>query len=124
MFPKALAVFFGGAFGALFRFLLSEFFPLSRWGIPFTIIFINFAGCFIMGAADAFFDKDSSGSHLKHFVVIGLLGGFTTFSSFSLEFSNLMRDNNIIGSFAYVAISVIMALSGFWFGYMLVKSIK
>jgi CrcB protein len=124
MIQNALAVFFGGAFGALFRFLISEFFPVSKWGIPFTIIAINFIGCFIMGFADCMFENRIHGSHVRYFVMSGLLGGFTTFSAFSLEFSTLLRQGNVIHSFVYVSVSVLTALLGFFAGYMLAKIFK
>ena len=121
MFLNAAAVFFGGAFGALFRFLLSEIFPLNKFGIPLTIILINFAGCFLMGLADGVFEKFVLPSHSKYFVTVGLLGGFTTFSAFSLEFADLIRNGHLLNSFIYVAISVFTALAGFWLGYLLSK---
>lgn len=124
MIQNALAVFFGGAFGALFRFLISEFFPVVKWGIPLTIIIINFAGCFIMGFVDSLFENKIPHSQVKHFLTIGLLGGFTTFSTFSLEFSNLIKNGNFLNSFIYLFVSVFMALAGFFAGYMLAKIFK
>ncbi|MDR3112866.1 MAG: fluoride efflux transporter CrcB [Endomicrobium sp.] len=121
MFLNAAAVFFGGAFGAMFRFLISEIFPLSRFGIPITIMLVNFIGCFLMGLADGFFEKFSLQSHYRHFFTVGLLGGFTTFSTFSLEFANLIRSGHFINGAIYAAVSVITALIGFWLGYSLIK---
>jgi len=124
MVANAVAVFFGGALGALSRFLFSEFLPMSKWGIPFTIMFVNFSGCFVMGALDSFFENQGAGPGAKHFLMIGFLGGFTTFSAFSLEFANLMKNNGLAISAVYVVLSVFTALFGFFAGYMLVKAFK
>ena len=47
------AVFFGGAFGALFRYLLTLAVPLNKFGIPITIMLVNFVGCLFMGFMDS-----------------------------------------------------------------------
>lgn len=124
MVYNAIAVFFGGAFGALFRFLITQTFTVSKWGIPFTIIIINFSGCFIMGVLDAFFESFNYDTKVKSFLTIGLLGGFTTFSSFSLEFAELMRKNAYFESFLYISISLFTALAGFFIGYIFFKLLK
>lgn len=124
MIQNALAVFFGGAFGALFRFLISEFFPVVKWGIPFTIIIVNFLGCFVMGFFDSLYENKIPHSQVKHFLTVGLLGGFTTFSTFSLEFANLIKNGDFIHSFTYLFVSVFMALAGFFAGYILAKLLK
>ena len=124
MFQNALAVFFGGAFGALLRFLISEFFPVSKWGIPFTIIAVNFLGCFIMGFIDSLYENGPQNGYVRHFVIIGILGGFTTFSAFSLEFSNLVKNGNFVLSVIYLSVSISLAVFGFFAGYMLAKIFK
>jgi CrcB protein len=120
---NAASVIFGGAFGALLRFLISEIFPLNKLGIPLTIIIVNFAGCFFMGAADGIFEKISAPNHYKYFLTVGLLGGFTTFSTFSLEFANLIRNGHFLNGAIYVIVSVFAALIGFWLGYSLIKTV-
>ncbi|MDR2426138.1 MAG: fluoride efflux transporter CrcB [Endomicrobium sp.] len=124
MIGNILAVFFGGALGALFRFLISEFLPVIRWGIPFTIIIVNFTGCFIMGFADSFYESKIVDSYIRYFLTVGLLGGFTTFSTFSLEFYGLIKSGNIAGSFIYLFISVFMSLAGFIAGYTAARLLK
>ncbi|MCL1971391.1 MAG: fluoride efflux transporter CrcB [Endomicrobia bacterium] len=124
MFLNAVAVFLGGAFGSLFRFLISEWFPVNKFNIPLTIIIINFTGSFIMGMADGVFGRFTVQNHYRYFVTVGLLGGFTTFSAFSLEFSNLIRNGNVFSSMLYVVLSVFPALIGFWLGYSIIKLIK
>jgi CrcB protein len=124
MLLNAASALFGGALGALFRFLISEIFPLNKMGIPLTIITVNFVGCLLMGAADGIFEKVSAPAHYKYFLTVGLLGGFTTFSTFSLEFANLIRNGHTASGFLYVFISVLAALTGFWIGYFLSRGLK
>ena len=124
MFANAVIVFLGGAFGSLSRFFITEAMPIHRWGIPFTIMLVNFAGCFIMGFIDSLTDGSMAGDRMKHFAVVGFLGGFTTFSSFSLEFGNLAKAGSFLNSFMYLILSVFTGLAGFFAGYMLAKVFK
>lgn len=121
MLLNSFAVFLGGGIGALFRFVFSELLPMSRWGIPFTIIFVNFLGCFIMGFIDSLYENKMPSAQIRHFAMIGLLGGFTTFSSFSLEFSTLLKNGYVMHSLLYIVVSVLLAVLGFWAGYFLAK---
>ncbi|MDR2192757.1 MAG: fluoride efflux transporter CrcB [Endomicrobium sp.] len=124
MFLNAVAVFLGGDFGAMFRFLISETFPLNKFGMPLTIILVNFIGCFLMGLADGVFEKFAEHARHKYFLTAGLLGGFTTFSTFSLEFANLIKSGRLASGFLYVFVSVAAALIGFWLGYALSRAVK
>ena len=124
MLLNAAAVFFGGAIGSLFRFLIAEFLPMKKFGIPLTIIVVNILGCFIMGMADAFFESRTAATQYRYFITVGLLGGFTTFSAFSLDFANLIKNGQMISGAIYVLISVVFALIGFWLGYSLIKALR
>ncbi|MDR2066952.1 MAG: fluoride efflux transporter CrcB [Endomicrobium sp.] len=121
MLVSAVCVFFGGAFGALSRFLISELFCITKWGIPFTLIFINFFGCLFMGIFGSLFELFDHSNSVKHFLLVGFLGGFTTLSSFSLEFFDLIKNSQIFLGFLYVFLSIVLSLSGFYFGYALIK---
>ncbi|MDR3111751.1 MAG: CrcB family protein [Elusimicrobiota bacterium] len=122
MITNAAAVFLGGGFGALCRFLLSELVPLNKWGIPFTIISVNFLGCFLIGIFGAFFMVFIPPHKIRHFIITGFIGGFTTFSSVFLEIEILAR-NNINGTVFYVLLTIILPSIGFFIGQTLVKLI-
>jgi CrcB protein len=121
MLSSTIVVFFGGAIGAVTRFLISEWFPIAKFGIPLTIIIINFFGCFLMGVCDGLFQNFTQNYKVRHFLTIGFLVSFTTFSSFSLEFFTLLRSNHFIEGVLYLIFSLVISLLGFLLGYSLIK---
>ena len=114
----------GGALGATLRYatvigaarILDANFPVGT-------IFINILGSFIMGFLVVALDQ-RNWFNLYPFLMVGLLGGFTTFSAFSLDTYMLYEQGNIVGLMLYVTISVlfsIMALfGGIWLGRYLI----
>ena len=103
----------GSALGGIARYacqfwgarMISDTFP---WG---TLI-VNIVGCTIIG----FFSAFATRPPYRQFVMVGILGGYTTFSSFSLETLNLARDGQWAKSAAYVLGSVVFCLLGVFLG--------
>jgi CrcB protein len=119
MFPAVLQVALGGAIGASLRYLAGVFVVrmLGHTPFPVAILAVNVAGCFAMGLfIGAAAQKGLT--HLSPFVASGILGGFTTFSAFSLETVTLYERGDLAGAALYVALSVglsILALfAGLW----------
>ena len=114
----------GGALGATLRYatVISAARILGA-GFPVGTIFINILGSFIMGFLVVALDE-RNWLNLYPFLMVGLLGGFTTFSAFSLDTYMLYEQSNIVGLMLYVTISVlfsIMALfGGIWLGRYLI----
>jgi len=114
----------GGALGATLRYatVISAARILGA-GFPVGTIFINILGSFIMGFLVVALDQ-RNWFNLYPFLMVGLLGGFTTFSAFSLDTYMLYEQGNIVGLMLYVTISVlfsIMALfGGIWLGRYLI----
>jgi CrcB protein len=106
------AVFLGGGIGAVCRYWLSG--VVYRWlppTFPFGNLIVNVSGCFLIGVLmTALNDRFSINPAMRLFLVIGILGGFTTFSSFSYETVSLVRDNQIVPALLNVAGSVIGCL--------------
>jgi len=113
-----LITIFGGI-GCLFRFLVAQATP-KIFGIsfPFATIIVNLLGCFLIGLFSEIINKKLIyiDENLKNSIAYGFLGGFTTFSSFSQDFFNLMNNNEIINAFLYLFISVFFGLLLFYLG--------
>jgi CrcB protein len=86
----------GGAIGTICRYALSSLDHQWSKGIfPLSTLVVNLSGSFMIGLLWGFFDRSIISPHMRMFVFIGILGGFTTFSTFSLENFNLIRDGEI-----------------------------
>lgn len=104
-------VAFGGAVGASLRYLsgLAILRLLGHPSFPVAIIFVNVVGSFLMGAF-VVAAANKGLTHLSPLVMTGILGGFTTFSAFSLETMNLIERGDTIQAALYVLLSVVLSV--------------
>ncbi|QPM90767.1 fluoride efflux transporter CrcB [Pseudooceanicola algae] len=113
MFTTVLQVAAGGAIGASLRYL-SGVVILRLVGpgapLPLGVIFVNIFGSFLMGCLVVIVG-DRGWSHLNPFLATGILGGFTTFSSFSLEAFTLYERGQPALAALYVGINVVISLA-------------
>ena len=118
----------GSALGGVARYwcsgvaarLVGETFP---WG---TIV-VNIVGSFIIGFFATLTGPDGRiylGTTARQFVMVGLCGGYTTFSSFSLQTLNLMNDGQMLYASSYIVLSVALCLIGVWLGVALASSLN
>lgn len=114
----------GGALGASLRFLWGVWLlrltgPMS---FPLAILSVNVVGSFLMGAFVVLAAQRGL-THFSPFVMTGLLGGFTTFSAFSLEAVTLIERGTLGLAGLYVALSVVMSLAGLTVGMWLMRGV-
>ena len=112
MFFTTLQVALGGALGASARYLLGL--AMARGvaqGFPVAILTANVIGSFLMGLFVVYAAKRGM-THLSPFVMTGLLGGFTTFSAFSLETITLIERGETGAAALYIGLSVALSVGG------------
>lgn len=115
-----LMVAIGGALGTMARFWFAAFMvSLTGPSFPWGTLIINVVGSFAIGVF-ASWTQNGAIVHLSHemalFTMVGLCGGFTTFSSFSLQTLDLFRGKRALWAIGYVVSSVILCLAGVWVG--------
>jgi CrcB protein len=120
-----LIVFLGGGLGAATRHGVNILAAgLLGTAFPYGTLFINVAGSFVMGLiAEYFALKSGLPQHLRLFLTTGILGGFTTFSAFSLEAALLYERGQVIGAAVYVVASVVLAIAGLFAGLAIVRAL-
>ena len=110
----------GGFFGASLRFIISGLVQrLDPMGtFPYGTMSVNVLGCFLIGILVGLADsRNVLGPSARLFVILGVLGGFTTFSSFAFETLALARDGETVRAGANVVGSVVACLVSVWIGY-------
>ena len=123
MIASLAAIAGGGALGAVLRYganhgAMHYFGP----GYPFGTIAVNIAGSFIMGMLISYFAHVWQPSpEVKAFLVTGLLGAFTTFSAFSLDFITLWERGDEMAALVYVLASVCFAIGALMLGMAIVR---
>ena len=112
-FTTCLIVLLGGALGSLARYLISvAAMPISQ-SLPWGTIIINIVGSFIIGLFGTMtlaHGRFPASDNLRLFVMIGLCGGFTTFSSFSLQTLDLLRNGAVVRAAINIAASVVLCV--------------
>src|SRR6185312_17397645 len=110
----------GGAIGAGARYLIGRAFMHAGFiEFPWATLTINVTGSFLMGVLiEVLALRYNASNDLRTFLAIGILGGYTTFSSFSLEFATLYQRGDMTAAFGYVLASVVLGLlavfAGLW----------
>lgn len=114
----------GGFVGSVGRYLVSgwvhRLLPYSAF--PWGTLAVNVSGCFLIGLFSGLADsRQLWGPELRLFVMLGVLGGFTTFSSFAYETAALARDADLARALANVALQVALGLCAAWLAYAIAR---
>ena len=120
-----LIIFFGGGAGSVTRYLLINYFnKIIPSSIPYGALLVNLIGSLIIGIIYYFITtKLLLNEQLKVFLTIGFLGGFTTFSTFNLDFFKLIESGNLSLAIIYATITFIGTIALFYIGYNFAKLI-
>jgi len=114
-----LLIGLGGFIGSILRYLASGYVQQSTKSadFPYGTLAVNVIGCFVIGfLAQLAEGRGLFTSESRSFVFVGILGGFTTFSSFGNETFNLARDRQMLNALANVGANVIVGLFAVWLG--------
>ena len=127
---KILLIAIGGAVGSVGRYLASTFTyklfnnPVFPWGT----LMVNATGSLLIGFLWGLSEENLLSSNARTFLFVGILGGFTTFSSFSLETMNLIRSGEVAYSIFNILLNnitgIALAFAGFFAARMLLSSFK
>jgi fluoride exporter len=122
MITTLFSVALGGAIGASLRYLTNvSALRLFGSGFPVATLVVNVLGSFLMGVLVVVLAR-KGGNHLAPFLMTGILGGYTTFSAFSLDALTLWERGEALTAFAYVAASVLLSLAAIAAGLALARS--
>ena len=118
-----LLVFFGGGLGATLRHLINIFCARCiGTGFPWGTFIINISGSTLMGLIAGYLAvKGGASQHWRLFLMTGILGGYTTFSAFSLDAALLYERGELGLAAAYVMGSVVLSIAGLFAGLALVR---
>ena len=118
---NAVLIFFGAGLGGVFRYWVSNgvYWLLGR-EFPYGTLVVNASGSFLMGLLFVVLLERFNGiaPQLRSLLLIGLLGGYTTFSSFSIETLSLFESGAWVGATVNILLSVILCIALTWLGVL------
>lgn len=120
-----LQVLLGGAIGSLLRFSLAEFISLKSTGtFPWAVFSVNIIGSFMIGLLAAYSLQNENLASYRFLIIVGLLGGFTTYSSFALESLELIQTKAWTHAVLYIGGTNLFGLISVYIGYQLISWIR
>jgi len=122
---QVIAIAIGGAFGSVLRYGLSTWVhTLVGRGFPYGTLAVNVLGCLAMGVLFVLLVERMGASAVwRAGLLIGVLGGFTTFSSFSIETFNLIEQGAMAKAAGNMAASLVLCVGATWLGVILARQL-
>jgi CrcB protein len=123
MLKNILLIGTGGFLGSVARYFISRLnLSTSFLSIPVGTLLVNVSGSLIIGFLMGFSERSTVlTTEARLFLMVGLCGGFTTFSSFTMENLSLLHNGQIFQIFLYTSLSVLLGFFAVWLGYALTK---
>lgn len=120
-----LAVFIGGGFGAVLRYLTGIYAArFALFSFPFATFLVNIAGSFLIGFFYVLYmDKMVISPVMKAALTVGFCGGLTTFSTFSFELFDMIMNGRFLPAFLYIVLSISLCFAAVWLGSVTGKMI-
>ena len=115
----------GGAVGAVLRYAASlGVYSFMGRGFPYGTLFVNVTGSLLMGLLGVMMlERFNIGPEWRAAVLVGVLGSFTTFSTFSIETLNLLEQGDVMRAVTNIVLSVLVCLVAVWFGVLIGRQI-
>lgn len=115
LWPVVLVVALGGALGASARYGASLIWPTAPGGFPWTTLTVNAVGCALMGVFMVVITELWAAHRLvRPFFGTGVLGGFTTFSTYAVDIQGLVDGGLVRSALAYLVLTLVVALAAVW----------
>lgn len=124
MIERVIAVGIGGAIGSILRYLASLWIAnkYQVGNFPLATFLINISGCILIGLFIGLFERGQLiNSDIKLLLITGVCGGYTTFSTFSLENIQLINNGNYLTACIYAIASVLLGIGAVWLGGSIAK---
>lgn len=117
-----ISIAIGGAVGALGRYWISSIFNTATYRIPYGTLICNIFGSFLMGVCFVLIlEKSKLDPEMRPLLMIGFLGAFTTFSTFSLETAALLHEGHLVSAIIYALSSMLLCLLALYVGLWLTR---
>ncbi|MBA4502106.1 fluoride efflux transporter CrcB [Marinobacterium marinum] len=119
---QMFAVALGGALGAMGRYWVSGLFNNAAYKLPLGTLTVNVLGSFLMGVCFVLIlERTRLPAELRPLLMVGFLGAFTTFSTFSLETVALIGEGHVMSALIYILLSVLLCIAALGAGLWLTR---